>query len=59
MFNQMELRIIKYSVSNTMRIKQKQLSILDPESDDAVEISNDLMLYQSIIEKINESEKKL
>ena len=55
----MELRIIKYSVSNTMRIKQKQLSILDPESDDAVEISNDLMLYQSIIEKINESEKKL
>ena len=33
--------------------KQK---LLDPESDTAVEASNDLMLYQNILEKINDRE---
>jgi len=39
-----------------MELQKKKLSILAPESDDVVEISNDLMLYQSIVEKIDESE---
>lgn len=34
----------------------KRKNILDPESDDAVEITNDLMIYQNIIEKINDRE---
>jgi hypothetical protein len=29
-------------------------TILDPESDDSVEITNDLMMYQNILEKIGE-----
>jgi len=32
----------------------KKLNILDPESDEAVEATNDLMIYQNIIEKVNE-----
>lgn len=31
-------------------------NILDPESDDAVEIAHDLMIYQNIIDKINDRE---
>jgi hypothetical protein len=34
----------------------KRKGILDPESGDAVEITNDLMIYQNIIEKINDRE---
>ena len=33
-----------------------KLNIIDPESDDSIEITNDLMIYQNIIEKINERE---
>jgi len=55
MFSTMELRLIRNSVNKTMDNLQKRLEILDPESDDAVEISNDLMLYNSIIEKISDS----
>ena len=55
MFSTMELRLIRHSIKKTMDNLQKRLEILDPESDDAVEISNDLMLYNSIIEKINDN----
>jgi hypothetical protein len=54
MFSTMELRLIRSSVKKTMDNFQKRLAILDPESDDAVEISNDLMLYNGIVEKIND-----
>ncbi len=54
MFSTMELRLIRYSVKRTMEDLKKRKNILDPESDDSVEITNDLMLYQSILEKISE-----
>ncbi len=54
MFNTMELRLIRYSVKRTMEDLKKRKNILDPESDDSVKITNDLMLYQSILEKISE-----
>ena len=55
MFSTMELRLIRHSVKSTMENLKKRLSILDPESDDAIEITNDLMMYQAVIEKINDS----
>ena len=56
MFSVMELRLIRHSVYKTMENLQKRLKILDTESDDAIEATNDLMVYQNIIEKINEGE---
>lgn len=56
MFSVMELRLIRCSVYNTMENLQKRLKILDPESDVAVEATNDLVIYQNIIEKIDERE---
>ncbi|SFD15782.1 hypothetical protein SAMN05660479_03317 [Microbulbifer thermotolerans] len=56
MFSVMELRLIRSSVKKTMDDLIKRKNILDPESDDAVEITNDLMIYQNIIEKINDRE---
>ena len=56
MFSVMELRLIKSSVKKTMDDLIKRKSILDQESTDAVEITNDLMMYQNIIEKINDRE---
>lgn len=57
MFSTMELRLIRYSVKQIMENYQKRLKILDPESDDAVEATNDLMMYQTIIDKINDDSK--
>lgn len=56
MFSVMELRLIRHAVSRTMQNLQERLRILDPESDDAVEIRNDLMGYQTIVQKISERE---
>lgn len=54
MFNAIELRLIRYSVKQTMENLKKRKSILNPESDDSVEIVNDLIVYQNILEIINE-----
>ncbi len=56
MFSVMELRLIRTSVKNTMQDLIERKDILDPESDDSVEITNDLMIYQNILEKINDRE---
>ena len=56
MFSVMELRLIRASVKNTMQELIERKGILDPESDDSVEITNDLMVYQNILEKINDRE---
>ena len=56
MFSVIELRLIRYSVKKTMENLKDRMKILDPESDDAVEIKNDLMIYRNILEKINERE---
>ena len=56
MFSVMELRLIRSSIKKTMDDLIKRKSILDPESDDAVEITNDLMICQNVIEKINDRE---
>jgi hypothetical protein len=55
MFSVMELRLIRTSVTKTMKNLENRLKILDPESDDAVEATNDLVLYKMILEKINET----
>lgn len=52
MFGTQELRFIRYSVKQTMETLRKRQSVLDPDRDDAVEIANDLTLYQIILEKI-------
>jgi len=52
MFGTQELRLIRYAVKQTMDNLKKRQTILDPESDDAVEIANDLSLYAIILEKI-------
>lgn len=54
MFSIKELRLIRYSVKRTMEELIKRNKVVDPESDEAVEIPNDLILYQMIIEKIND-----
>lgn len=54
MFSVMELRLIRASVKKTMEDLIKRKSILDPESDDSIEITNDLMMYQNIVEKISD-----
>ena len=54
MFSVMELHLIRYSVKKTIENMKRRLKILDPESDEAVEAKNDLMLYQNIIEKIDD-----
>lgn len=56
MFSVMELRVIRSSIYKAMDEMKDKLSHLDPESDDSVEITNDLMIYQNVIEKINERE---
>lgn len=55
MFGTQELRLIRYAVKQTMDDLKKRQRILDPESDDAVEIANDLTLYAIILEKIEEN----
>jgi len=56
MFRVIELRLIRSSVKKTMDDLLKRKAILDPESDDSVEITNDLMVYQNIMDKINDRE---
>ena len=40
-----------------MSLSEKKIKILDPDSDDSIELCNDLVLLRIIVEKINESEK--
>lgn len=54
MFSTMELRLIRNVVSRELKSQKDALDILDHESDDYVEITNDLVLLKQVIEKINE-----
>lgn len=54
MFSTIELRLIRNAVSRELNSQKEALDILDRESDDYVEITNDLVLLKQIIEKINE-----
>ncbi len=54
MFGTQELRLIRYSVKKTIESLRKRQAILDPDSDDAIEIANDLTLYEIILEKIKD-----
>lgn len=56
MFSVFELRLIRSSVTKTMENLVKRKSILDPESDEAIDAVNDLMVYQNILDKINDRE---
>ncbi|GAB2197060.1 hypothetical protein [Sessilibacter sp. MAH4] len=52
MFNVQELRLIRHAVSKELDDCEKKLKILDPDSDDSIEIGNDSMLLRVILEKI-------
>jgi len=56
MFSVIELRLIRHSILNTMENMKERLKVLDSESDDAVEITNDLMIHQNILDKIADRE---
>lgn len=55
MFSTQELRLIRYSINKTVEDLKKRKNILDPESDDAVEIVNDLTLYNIILDRISDN----
>lgn len=54
MFSYMELRMIRYSIKRTMDDLAERIELLDPESDYAIEITSEIMLYQKILDKIAE-----
>jgi hypothetical protein len=55
MFSIMELRLIRHAVAKEIEQSEKKLKILDPDSDDSIEIGNDLMILRIILEKISEN----
>ena len=57
MFNEIELRLIRHAVLKELELSERKLKILDPDSDDSIEIGNDSMILRIIIDKINSSEK--
>ena len=57
MFSEIELRLICHAVLKELSLSEKKIKILDPDSDDSIELCNDLVLLRIIVEKINESEK--
>ena len=57
MFSEIELRLIRHAVLKELELSEKKLKILDPDSDDSIELGNDSMLLRIIVEKINEAEK--
>ena len=54
MFSILELRLIRHSVHKNMENLKKRVQVLDPESDEVVEVVNDLKIYQIILDKISE-----
>lgn len=54
MFNIMELRVIRSAVHRRIEELKKRQSILDPESDDALDASSDLVVLVRILDKIKE-----
>lgn len=54
MFTVTELRLIRNAVYVRMEELKKRKAIVDPESDDSIEATNDLMLLKIILEKIKE-----
>lgn len=57
MFSIFELRLIRHAIEKEIEISEKKLKILDPDSDDSIEIGNDLMSLRMIIEKITENKE--
>jgi hypothetical protein len=55
MFSIIELRLIRHAVQKELEVCEKKLKILNPDSDDSIEIGNDSMILRSILEKINDN----
>jgi len=49
----MELRLIRHSISKEITQNKRKLNILNPDSDDSIEIANDLMILKNIVAKIS------
>lgn len=56
MFSIMELRLIRFSVSKTLRDYEDRLKSVDPDSDESIELGNDTVILANILEKISEKE---
>ena len=52
----MELRLIRFSVSKTLRDYEDRLKSVDPDSDESIELGNDTVILANILEKISEKE---
>lgn len=56
MFSIMELRLIRFCVSQTLGEYEERLKSVDPDSDESIELGNDSMILATILEKISEKE---
>lgn len=56
MFSIMELRLIRHAVQKELELSEQKLKILDPDSDDSIELGNDSMQLRIILEKIEETD---
>ena len=54
MFSVAELRLIRHAVNKEIERSEKKLKILDPDSDDSIELGNDSTLLRIILEKISD-----
>lgn len=55
-FSANELRLIRDSIDQTARHLNKRITMLYPESEDAIEVRNDLLLCHTILQKLKEHE---
>ena len=54
MFSVMELRLIRHAVNKELQLCEKKIKILDPDSDESIELGNDIPILRTIIDKISE-----
>jgi len=54
MFSKLELRVIKSSLKNKLDKETKILNSLDEDSDEYMEMANDLMVVDALISKVED-----
>ena len=56
MFSQVELRLIKSTLKNRIEKETAELKLLDEDSDEYMEKANDLMVLDTLVSKIDNSQ---
>ncbi|WP_225305763.1 hypothetical protein [Pseudoalteromonas sp. TAB23] len=56
MFSQLELRLIKSTLKNRIEKETAELKLLDEDSDEYMEKANDLMVLDTLVSKIDNSQ---